>query len=78
MFFLKKNIFEIFSNFFRFFFSRLGWTGELWLNGVVLILRNKEEFFFSRIFFSVKNLGFFKQNKGFLRFFDVFVFLDQF
>ena len=45
---LKENDFEIFPDFFC---SRLSKTGELWLNRLFLILKNKE-IFFMLIFFS--------------------------
>ena len=41
MFFEKKMIFSP-----RFFVSGLGYTGELWWNRIVLMLRNKEDFLF--------------------------------
>ena len=58
----KKKIFSnfsdlkkkwIFGHFFRFFFSGFGWTGELWSNRVVLILRKKEDFFLPNYFSSI-------------------------
>ena len=42
----KKKEKEKNNDFFQIFFSGLGWTGKLWSNPVVLILRNKEDKFF--------------------------------
>ena len=40
--FYLKWFFQIFPHFFHIFNSGLGWTGELWSNRVVLVLRIKE------------------------------------
>ena len=70
---------EIFLDFFRFFFSGVGWTGELWSNRVVLILRNKEDFFFFFIAKGIvfKKLGFFCFLSGFF-YLCFFLFLTTF
>ena len=63
-FFGKKVIFWDFS---RLFFSGLGWTGELWLNCIFLILRRrKKSFLLRKIFF--KTFRFWKKKNYVLRF----------
>ena len=54
--------------------SGFGWTGELWLDGIFLILRNEEDFFliFAEIYF-FENFGFLKRKK--MRFFRFSEFL---
>ena len=75
---LKKN--DFFFPIFPDFFSGLGWTRELWVNRVFIILRNKEDFFFADL--KKKNYIyyiFWNKNKNdcwdFLRFF-IFIFWE--
>ena len=68
------RFFQIFTDF---LFSGLGWTGELWLNRVVLILRNKEDIFF----FNPKNIlkiKDFKKKKWFFETLEILEFFDHF
>ena len=48
---------EFFPDVSRFFFSGLGWTGELWSNRIVLILRNKEDFFLLKKILGILSFG---------------------
>ena len=61
-------------DFLRFFFSGLGWTGELWLNRVVLILKNNKDFFVYWIKIFFKYLELFEKKW----FFEIFGFFDHF
>ena len=87
IFLATKNIFKIFNYFWkksdflryfldfsRFLFSGLGWTGELWSNRILLILRNKEDFFFAEIFFFFRYFIFFEKKKCFLGLVEIFGF----
>ena len=71
-----------FSRFFQIFVSGLGWIGELWSSGIVLILRNKEDFFLLiKVFFL--NFGFFEKSRilkfsKFLTIFEIFRFFGVF
>ena len=70
------QFFKIFPDF---LFSGLGWTGDLWLNCIVLILKNEEDFLFISLIYPQKKLFkkliFLRKKVFFCDFFNFAIFL---